>query len=174
MELGSLVCAPVAPRCGECPVAAHCVAFELGLQDKIPAVAKPQAVTVVREAAVIVRKNGAVLMRQCGADERWAGLWDFPRFAVEAEGPLFVRDELAAKVAAQTGLAVAPGGLLNTLRHGVTRFRITLDCYEATVVGGRVRSTAVRPVKWQRLAEIDALPLSTTGRKLARLLHASG
>jgi A/G-specific adenine glycosylase len=170
MELGSLVCTPTAPRCGACPVVGHCAAFERGLQHRIPAVAKPQATTDVREAAVIVRRNGAVLMRQCGAGERWAGLWDFPRFAVEAEGPLFVHEELAAKVAAQTGLAVAPNGLLHTLRHGVTRFRITLDCYEAKAVGGRLRSTAERPVKWQRLGDIDALPLSTTGRKLARLI----
>jgi translation initiation factor IF-2 len=34
------------------------------------------------EAAVVVRKNGAVLLRQCGPDERWTGLWDFPRLDV--------------------------------------------------------------------------------------------
>jgi A/G-specific adenine glycosylase len=168
MELGSLVCTPTAPRCGECPVAACCVAFELGLQDKIPAVAKPQAATEVREVAVVVRKNGAVLMRQCGAGERWSGLWDFPRFAVEAEGPLFVREELSAKVREQTGVSVEPGGLLRTFKHGVTRFRITLECYEARPTGGRVRSTAERPVRWTPLADLHALPLSVTGRKIAQ------
>lgn len=171
MELGSLVCTPAAPRCDACPVAIQCAAFKLGLQDEIPALAKPQAATAVREAAVVVRNNGAVLLRQCGAGERWQGLWDFPRFELEAEGPLFVRDELAAKVREQTGVLVEPEGLIKTLKHGVTRFRITLECYRARRVGGRVSSSADQPVGWKRIDELDALPLSTTGRKIALLVR---
>ena len=106
---------------------------------EIPLAKPRQVYTDLREAAVIVRKNGSVLVRQCGADERWAGLWDFPRFAVEADGPLFARKEIAAKVASQTGINCHPGGLLKTMKHGVTRYRITLDCYQATFVSGRVR-----------------------------------
>src|SRR5918912_1533002 len=36
MELGALVCTPTAPECGECPLAANCVAVRDGLQDQIP------------------------------------------------------------------------------------------------------------------------------------------
>ncbi len=170
MELGSLVCTPAAPKCDVCPVSMHCAAFRLGLQAKIPAAGKKQAFTAVREAAVVVRKGGAVLLRQCGPGERWAGLWDFPRFAIEAEGPLFVRDELAAKVREQTGVEIESGALLTTLKHGVTRYRITLECYEAQPKGGRVRSTADRPVRWAPTGELAELPLSVTGRKIAKLL----
>jgi A/G-specific adenine glycosylase len=173
MELGSLVCTPTAPRCDECPLALHCIARRNGWQAEIPAATRKAAITAVREAAVVVRKNGAVLLRQCGADERWTGLWDFPRFPLAAEGPLFVRDELAAGVATLTGVQVEPAGLLHTLKHSVTRFRITLECYAARPTGGRIRSTAAAPVRWQPLTEIDALPLSMTGRKLARLVAAS-
>jgi A/G-specific adenine glycosylase len=172
MELGSLVCTPTAPRCHECPVVAHCAAFKLGLQHEIPpAAAKPKPIAV-REAAVVVRQNGAVLLRQCGADERWAGLWDFPRFRVEGEGPMFVRDELVAGVREQTGISVTPGGLIHTLKHGVTRYRITLDCYEARFMGGRVASTKARPVRWTPMSSLADLPLSVTGRRLAQLVAA--
>jgi A/G-specific adenine glycosylase len=170
MELGSLVCTPSEPMCEACPIATCCAAYALGLQDEIPAATRKHAFTAVREGAVIVHRNGSVLLRQCPEGERWAGLWDFPRFALEAEGPLFVRDELALKVREQTGVAVDPGGLLQTLKHGVTRFRITLECYEARAIGGRVRSTAERPVRWLRHGELAELPLSVTGRKLAKLL----
>ena len=57
----------------------------------------------------MIRRNGRVLMRECGPDERWAGLWDFPRFAVEAEGPLFAPEEIVAKVRTQTGITCRPG-----------------------------------------------------------------
>ena len=36
MDLGSGVCVPVRPRCGICPVADHCAARKMGIQDKLP------------------------------------------------------------------------------------------------------------------------------------------
>lgn len=170
MEVGSLVCTPGEPKCPECPLSVVCAAHAAGLQDEIPQ-AKPRTVyTDLREAAVIVRKSGSVLIRQCAAEERWAGLWDFPRFAVEANGPLFAKKEIAEKVAAQTGVECAPGGLLKTMKHGVTRYRITLDCYQATYVGGRVRARNGTAIRWLPVGQLSSLPLSTTGRKIAALI----
>jgi A/G-specific adenine glycosylase len=170
MELGSLICIPSEPKCHACPLTTVCAAHAAGLQNEIP-IAKPRKIyTSLREAAVIVRKNGSVLVRQCGADERWAGLWDFPRFAVEAEGPLFAQNEIASKVASQTGIKCTPGGLLKTMKHGVTRYRITLDCYQATYVSGRVRRAKSASVRWLPLDDLPSLPLSTTGRKIANLI----
>ncbi len=171
MELGSLVCTPNDPKCSECPLADVCAANADGLQREIP-IAKPRQVfTEVREAAVVVRKNGSVLLRRCGDNERWAGLWDFPRFELEASSPLFANREIAEKVVAQTGIACAPGALFKTLRHGVTRFRITLDCYEAAYLDGRVRSGTSAQVRWQTRSALQELPLSTTGRKIADLIR---
>jgi A/G-specific adenine glycosylase len=170
MELGSLICTPNDPKCPTCPLSTVCAAFAAGLQNEIPPAKPRPTYTDVREAAVIVRKNGNVLVRQCAADERWAGLWDFPRFAVEADGPLFARKEIAAKVASQTGIECAPGGLLKTMKHGVTRYRITLDCYQATFVSGRVRRAKRAAVRWLPVGELSLLPLSTTGRKIANLI----
>lgn len=170
MELGSLVCTPTNPKCDECPLATLCAANARGLQHEIPAVkAKPQFIAV-REAAIIIRKNGSVLMRQCGPAERWAGLWDFPRFELEATGPLFAREEIANKVAAQTGIQCTPGALLKTLKHGVTRYRITLDCYEAAYISGRLKSPNSAAVRWLPAAQLSDLPLSATGRKIAQML----
>ena len=62
-----------------------------------------------------------------------------------------------------------PGPLLKTIKHGVTRYRITLDCYQAAYVGGRVRQSAdVRTGSLDfQCGELADLPLSTTGRKIA-------
>ena len=171
MELGSLVCTPLSPKCDACPLATICTARALGLQNEIPkAKARPQT-TDLREAAVVVRKNGRVLIRQCGATERWAGLWDFPRFALDAEGPLFAADEIVAKVHALTGVTCTPGPLVKTLKHGVTRFRITLDCYRAEHVSGRLKSANGTDVRWAEVAKLSDYPLNTTGRKIARLVN---
>ncbi len=170
MELGSLVCTPKEPQCDQCPLASLCAANKLGLQHEIPAAKPRPTFTHVREAAIIVRKNGSVLMRRCGENERWAGLWDFPRFELDSTGPLFAKQEIVAKVAAQTGIQCAPGAILKTLKHGVTRYRITLDCYDATYIGGRLKSSPAAPIRWTALSQLTALPLSTTGRNIATLV----
>ncbi len=172
MELGSLVCTPAEPQCGECPLSEMCGANAVGLQREIP-LAKPRPeVMELREAAVVVRKKNAVLVRHCGQRERWAGLWDFPRFGIEASGPLFAAKEIMEKVAAQTGIQCAPGSLLKTIKHGVTRYRITLDCYEATYVAGRAKKSQPLEARWVSVSHLASIPLSTTGRKIARLIES--
>jgi len=169
MELGSLVCQPAHPKCDQCPVANLCTTFEEGLQNEIPRSDRKTNFVDVAEAAVVVRKRGQVLLRQCPEGQRWAGLWDFPRFEIDGEGPLYVRDELVAKLREQTGVVAKPGSLLKTIKHGVTRYRITLDCYEASFVSGRISSPASQ-LRWIRPAELGAYPLSTTGRQLAKIV----
>jgi A/G-specific adenine glycosylase len=166
MELGSLICTPSEPKCDECPLAGICAAKAAGLQHEIPREKPRQDYTSVREAAVVIRRNGSVLMRQCAQGERWAGLWDFPRFAINAEGPLFSHNEIATKVREQTGITCTPGPLLKSIKHGVTRYRIALDCFTAEYISGRVRP----PAKWVGKAKLDSLPLSTTGRKIVGMV----
>lgn len=167
MELGSLVCTPSEPHCDECPVRPVCAANSANLQHVIPRAKPKQTFTQLHEAAVVVRKNGSVLLRQCGPSERWAGLWDFPRFAVEGEGPLFAQQEIVAKVRDQTGVTCALGTLLKTLKHGVTRYRIILDCYRAEFVGGRVKPRSDAGICWVALPQLGDYPLNATGRRIA-------
>ena len=165
MELGSLVCTPNDPKCKVCPLNGVCQAYKTGLQHKIPRPKARQQYTELREAAVVIRRADNVLMRRCGEGERWAGLWDFPRFALDAEDPLFAKDEIVTKVCQQTGVTCGPGSLLKRLKHGVTRYRITLECYEAKYVSGRVKNA-----RWFSSIELADLPLSTTGRKITAIL----
>ena len=57
------------------------------------------------------------------------------------------------------------------LKHGVTRFRITLDCYQAEYVRRTAGKAAAAAQRWLRPAELDNYPLCTTGRRLARLVQ---
>lgn len=172
MELGSLVCTPKQPRCDACPVAPLCAAREADLVERIPRSNRKTKFVDVTEAAVVVRKNGQILLRQCPEGQRWAGLWDFPRFEIESEEPALVHDELVAKVEQQTGVCVEPGAVLKTIKHGVTRYRITLDCYDARYRSGRLLRDNGGKLRWTRLAALGAYPLSTTGRKLADFIRA--
>jgi A/G-specific adenine glycosylase len=169
MELGSLLCTPKAPRCHECPVSELCAAFRSGDQDRIP---KPRAsprTEAVSEAAVVVRRGAKVLLRRCAADERWGGLWDFLRFPLAARRGSKLERELVEKIERHSGLVVEPPSRIATLKHGVTRFRITLDCYLAESADARCK-LAVGTWKWVRVQDLEQFPLSVTGRKLGRLI----
>jgi A/G-specific adenine glycosylase len=169
MELGSEICTPREPLCDRCPVARLCPTREQGLQELVPAAKKKTQYEEVHEAAVVIRRRGKVLVRRCGPDERWAGLWDFPRFPISARNGAALRRELAEKVADLTGVTIQPGEKLASIKHGVTRFRITLSCYAAEFLqSNNHRSNG--NLKWLRPSELEGYPLSATGRKISRLL----
>jgi A/G-specific adenine glycosylase len=170
MELGSLVCTPKMPRCDVCPVSELCAAFQQGKQDQIPGDKAKPRIEAVREAAVVVWQRGKVFLRRRSAGERWAGLWDFVRFPLVAQRGVALRQEIQEKVREQAGLSIGNVEKIATLKHGVTRFRITLDCYRAEYTKSKVHLPAG---EWQWIApeKLESMPLSVTGRKLSKLLE---
>ena len=182
MELGSEVCrrprahGARAPACEACPVAGLCHARQRGLQGEIPRPKPRPQFEDVAEAAVLVRRRGApgtpgrVLLIQWPEGRRWAGLWDFPRFALEGEKEAEIHRALVDNVRRLTGVTISPGEHFKTLHHGVTRFRITLDCYEAEYVSHNGGGAEELVQKWVRPADLEHYPLSSTGRKLAGLV----
>ncbi len=168
MELGALVCTPKSPRCDECPLAKGCVARRLGLQAVIPARAPAPELALVREAAVVVCRGEQVLLLQRPPDGRWASLWEFPH-APLLEGE--ASDEAAARLLHElTGLQGRLVSEIITLRHGVTRFRITLVCFEAEYLSGEFRSDFYQQAVWLTPAELGAYPVSSPQRRLAKIL----
>lgn len=184
MELGATLCSPDAPDCEACPVRTCCAAFADGTQADVPRPAARPKVTDVTEATVAVRREGAYLLMRRSEGQRWAGLWDFPRFELDrgkavrrrrlaknggAAVSASLRRRLEEEVAAQTGVTPAVEHLLTEIRHSVTRYRITLECYHATFRDGECLGGA-EEMRWVCPADFDELPFSMTGRKLAQLL----
>jgi A/G-specific adenine glycosylase len=168
MELGALVCTPTAPRCSECPLAALCVARQLGKQESIPARPAPPQTIGIQEAGVVVRRDAEVLLVQRPSSGRWAGLWEFPH------GPLVdgeSHEAAASRLLQQlTGLYAKLGLELLTIRHGIMHYRIALTCFEANYTGGDFQSELYVEGRWLSLADLAAYPVSSPQRRLARFL----
>jgi A/G-specific adenine glycosylase len=148
-----------------------CRAQQLELQQEIPRSKPRPPIEEVAEAAVLVRRRDRVLLIQWPEGRRWAGLWDFPRFTIESPKQSEIHPGLINGVRRMTGVTILPGEHRATLRHGVTRFRITLDCYDAEYVSHNGGGTENLTQKWVRPAELEHYPLSSTGRKLAGLVQ---
>jgi A/G-specific adenine glycosylase len=167
IELGATVCVPSKPRCEVCPVTMLCLAKAHGLAGHVPRPKPQPAVSDVREAAIVIRRRDKVLVIRHGDDGRWAGLWDFPRFPVSAAPGQRLRQELIARTAELTGVTIEPLDKLATLRHGVTRFRITLVCHRARYVAGPNGMRPKTETRWVSPADLAEYPMSVTARKLA-------
>jgi A/G-specific adenine glycosylase len=142
MELGALVCTPRQPRCDSCPLRRHCAAHREGLVDSIPVRVAEPTTTKIAEAAIVIGRRNRVLLLQRPANTRWANLWEFPHGTI--------RD----------GERV----------HGITRFQITMQCYQATVRSGRFRSSFYQRHAWVRPEQLADYALSTPQRQIARAI----
>lgn len=190
MELGSEICHPKRPQCLICPIRDLCPTAIKGLQDSIPVATKKVKYEELNEAVVVVKRGNKYLVRQCGADERWAGLWDFPRYEIpradqsqpnqksnsisksaartrlkRVDGADRVDLAIATTVKQETGLVIALEKTKKQLKHAVTKYKIKLDCYVADKVTGRLKKNS--NLQWMTIDQVHAAPMSVTGRKIA-------
>jgi len=167
MELGALVCTPRQPQCEVCPVKTQCVALRENRQEELPNLGKRAAATAKRFVALVVERNGKFLVRQRPAGVVNAHLWEFPNHEISVSaGPGLAQ----AKAAAAQVFGFAPAGLtpLCTVKHAITRYRITLEAYLATL-----DELPARPGgHWQTPAQLQALAFTSAHRKIVRAVLA--
>jgi A/G-specific adenine glycosylase len=167
MELGATICTPLNPKCGSCPVAEACEARRQGIQQELPETAARPKITPVSMVAALVWRGDRVLLVQRRPDEsRWAGMWQFPNVEVAPdEGkPQAVRRAVAEAV----GLDAEPGKRALLIRHGVTRFKITLEVYHCTSAAGEPRALGCQAWCWASAEDVEALALPKAHRNITR------
>lgn len=154
MELGATVCAPRNPQCLICPVARHCAARDLHLQDQIPP-PKPTKATplLLRTIYCLSRQRGGEMeyaFEQRPATGRWAGMWQF----------------LTRDPATPLDVPLSDASPLGEVTHGLTHRR-----YEFTVV--RASPAAAIEARWMTLEASNALPLPKPHVVVRDMLRAS-
>ncbi len=169
MELGALVCKPSTPNCSVCPLTKHCHAFAHQRQEELPLRAKPVDIVTVEEVTVIVRKRARLLIVQRPDEGRWARMWEFPHHPLlEGETHAAAAQRLLTALDIDGALAAE----VATIRHSVTRFRITMTCIIVEHRLGTPNRKAYPDTAWVRAEDLHAFPLSTPQRRLARILLA--
>ena len=77
MELGALVCTPVSPSCGECPLKKGCFAFIHSQQDYFPVKEKKKKPSTKHFAMLVLVKDGKYDLVQ-RTTQLLNGMWEFP------------------------------------------------------------------------------------------------
>jgi A/G-specific adenine glycosylase len=174
MELGATLCTPrAAPRCNECPLKGECEGHAVGVAAELPELRKREPPTQVHAVAGVMADNGRVLVvRLPESAPRWAGMWQFPTSEVGPEEN--AGSALRRTMRDQVGLDVDVAELVAVVRHGVTRFRVTLDAYRCRVNRGRPRPRSVSTHAWKRPSELGDLAMPSPQRRIAEHLGKNG
>ncbi|PIF44758.1 A/G-specific adenine glycosylase [Chryseobacterium sp. 52] len=113
MDLGSEVCKPKKPLCGECPVNDDCLAFSLDKTSEYPVKTKKIKTEDLALTYYFVHRNGQFLIRQRTDDFIWKKLFEFPS-VISAELEPFVRN-------------------VKTITHKLTHKNLTIEISDVEV-----------------------------------------
>lgn len=179
MELGALVCTPKNPSCDVCPVAAYCEAKRQKRQNEIPFVPQRAAATEMSDVCVrLIGPDGNGIfsqltrpgfwLRQRSHDPGiwWRGMWELPRTTLrtDAEGrlesPATALDRLLMEELGLRHYEIGPP--VKRIVHGVTVYKITLDCYEVQMEG------TPRGAEYFEPDATDPLAMPSAMRRLVR------
>ena len=172
MELGAMVCTPLQPRCDVCPLNAVCQGFPTGNPTQFPQMPKRPKSQAQRSVAAVLERDGLFLLGQRSAEERWGGLWEFPRITCrEAETDSealrrLLQDELLLRAQIRAEM--------HTLRHTVMHYRITLAAYHCEWQSGEPQSSRYTEFVWcARDSLMDFAAPSPQTRLVKHLLESS-
>jgi A/G-specific adenine glycosylase len=157
MELGALVCSPRNPQCGICPVRKLCVAFKENRVDQLPDLGRRETATARHFMAFVVEQHGRFLVRQRPAGVVNAHLWEFPN--TEITGAKSNPKSAAKDIFGTAPVRIEP---LSTVKHSITRYRITLEaCHVQLRKRPRPQDGA-----WKSPAQMRLLAFTAAHKKL--------
>ncbi len=167
MELGSTICLPGQPRCGECPLQALCSAYQRGEPTAVPETAPARPAMQVIDVSTLIWHERRLLLAQRPSEGLWGGLWEFPRATRAGRETL---ETIAHRAAHKVGVQVEPIRLLGHVRHAVTYHAIRLYGYLCRLESGEPRPCGeYAALRWVAPDELDQFPLSAPQRRLAKM-----
>ncbi len=148
MELGAMVCTPRDPKCQACPVASRCRARRNGCAHELPNLGERAPATARRFAAGVIERDGSVLVRQRPAGVVNGHLWEFPNVELT---PSASAGRIREQLATELGCDVADLSPFLTVKHTITRYRITLEAFRVKLNGATPIAAAGKWIARRRL-----------------------
>lgn len=164
MELGALICTPRLPQCRVCPIAKGCTAYREDRVHEFPRLSRRPRATPRRFAAFVAQKRSRFLVRQRPEGGVNAHLWEFPNQELSPHDP-------DVKGAADRALGVRPRTLepLATIKHSITRYRITLEAYQVPAREA-ARIPATTEGRWLGRSRLRQLAFTSAHNQILRRL----
>src|SRR5437764_828535 len=131
-----------------------------------------------RAARRLVAEQGGQIPADPAALAGLPGMGEYTRNAVLSQAfdlRLPILEANSQRVLSRlSGREVRLGPELTTIKHGITRYRITLVCFEAEHAGGEFASPFYPTAAWLAPADLAGYPVSAPQRRLARAAAEPG
>jgi A/G-specific adenine glycosylase len=203
MELGALICTPRNPQCKICPVGKLCVAFQENRVNELPNLGKRETATARHFVAFVAERNGRFLVRQRPAGIVNAHLWEFPNVEIDPSRSSSGRqsahyfdnngqsrltsattipgfDAAFVQATKYLGFEIHSAKHLCSVKHSITRYRITLEAFRVNFGGMSHTNPHSKPAKsgtritrpseigiWRTPAQMRQLAFTAAHKKLA-------
>jgi A/G-specific adenine glycosylase len=168
MELGALVCLPRNPQCAACPVKKLCVAFKEDRVAELPNLGKREKATARTFVAFVVEHDGRFLVRQRPEGVVNAHLWEFPNVEILNQngdgknGASGNGHALFARAAEEFGIEFKDARRICTVKHSITRYRMTLEAFGMK----SQKKPRISDAVWLPHTRLDSLPFTSAHRKI--------
>ena len=130
MELGARICTPKKPDCDGCPVYRFCAARAVGVESERPIRGVKKAPKRKDLVVAVLRHEDEYLLFQRPPEGLLGGLWEFPGF--ETQPGQSHQQVLEAGCRDELGLPVKVGGMLASVNHAYTHFKVSMAVYRCT------------------------------------------
>jgi A/G-specific adenine glycosylase len=118
MDLGATLCTRSKPKCGECPVNSHCVAWQSGRVSELPTPRPRKAIPERHTTFLLLMHGNDILLEKRPGSGIWGGLWCPPQFDDE---------DAAREWFTQNGMTASDGERLATFTHAFTHFKLHIS-----------------------------------------------
>ncbi|OGP54739.1 MAG: A/G-specific adenine glycosylase [Deltaproteobacteria bacterium RBG_13_52_11b] len=161
MELGATICIPKEPLCLLCPLQQLCRARKQGNPESYPKKVSKKAIPHVEAVSAVIIKEGRVLLKHRPPRGLLGGLWEFPNWEIEKGKDL--KRSLKNHLKKEMALTAKVDGLVGTLKHTYSHFRLTLHVYYCQIPDGKASG------KWVSARNLHHYPMSRLHRRIAQV-----
>jgi A/G-specific adenine glycosylase len=165
MELGALICTPRNPQCAACPVKKLCVAVKENRIAELPNLGKREKATARTFVAFVIEHNGQFLVRQRPTGVVNAHLWEFPNVEMlnqNGNGRDGNGHVPFARAAKELGIEFKNAKPICTVKHSITRYRMTLEAFGVQTK----RAPKILDAVWLPYARLESLAFTSAHRKI--------
>ena len=169
MDLGSRVCLPRRPKCGECPLKSECAASEQDLQLEIPVKNSKQPIPHYQVVAAVIRDGERVLIDKRRSDALLGGMWEFPGGKVEHGESL--EQAIIREIREELGLEINAGSEFGYYEHTYTHFSVTVHAILCDIVRGEPKAIEADEIAWVTLDKLADYPMGKVDRQISMDLN---
>lgn len=169
MEFGALQCVPSSPNCDICPLKYNCIAYEIGLVDKLPVKSKKTKVSNRFFNYLFIKRNGNTYLQKRIENDIWKNLNEFP--LIEADKILSVEELMQTDICKHLfggSVSVVVQNVTNPMKHVLSHRVIYAQFITIEIEGNESRfsnfiETPIKSIDQFAVSRLMELFLDTLG-----------